>query len=102
MNKAALLTAIAALGFASAAVAQDIADTPNVMTRNVPAESVQGPNDSGTYLFDFATVSFGEQTVAEIDGTQFPRAAAASATGLMTSYAFDSAGDTGNNDFSPR
>ncbi len=102
MKKATIITAIAALGFASAAVAQDIVDTPNVMTRNVPAESVLGANDSGAYLFDFATVSFGEQIVTEIDVTLSPREAATSLTGLQTSYVFDGAADTGNNDFSPR
>ncbi len=100
--KYAVVTAIAALGFASAAVAQDIVDTPNVMTRNVPAESVLGPNDSGVTNYGFATVSFGEQVSIKIDANQFPRAAAASKTGLMTAYVFDGAADTGNNDFSAR
>ncbi|WP_319824985.1 hypothetical protein [Thalassovita sp.] len=100
--KYAVVTAIAALGFASAAVAQDIADTPNVMTRNVPAETVLGPRDSGALAYDFATVSFGEQVVAKIDSNLSPREAATSNSGVQTAYVFDGAADTGNNDFSAR
>jgi hypothetical protein len=92
--KYAIITAVAALGFAAPAIAQEVDGTATVMTRNAPAETVFGPSDSGRAL-DTVSVTFGEQIVQDLGITDAP-----SVSGLTTAYVFDGAADTGNNDFS--
>lgn len=92
--KYALITVIAAAGFAAPALAQDIDGTATVMTRNVPAETLFTPADSGLRL-DQVTVTYGEQIVQDLGITDTP-----AVSGLTTAYVFDGSVDTGNNDFS--
>lgn len=94
--KYALVTAIAAFGFAAPAVAQTVDGNPQVMTRNVPAETVFGPADSGRHFNDTVAVSFGEKFVVEM--RQFGNDTPARSE-FISAYVFDGAGDTGNNDF---
>ncbi|WP_420568650.1 hypothetical protein [Thalassovita sp.] len=91
--KIAIITAIAALGFAAPAVAQNVDGDAIVMTRNAPAEAVFGPADSGLNL-NSVSVTFGEQIVTDLGVSDTP-----SVNGVTTAYVFDGAGDTGNNDF---
>lgn len=92
--KFALITVIAAAGFAAPALAQDIDGTATVMTRDVPAESVFASADSVLRLND-VTITYGEQIVTDLGITDTP-----AVSGLTTAYVFDGAVDTGNNDFS--
>lgn len=92
--KYALIPAIAALGFASAAVAQNTYDTATVMARNVPAEQVVGPQEVPAFQGKVATETFGNEVELKLDSVLFPREAAQNPSGVITGYAFD--GATGN------
>ncbi|MGH1353664.1 MAG: hypothetical protein ACRBBS_01095 [Thalassovita sp.] len=91
--KYAIITAIAAFGFAAPAVAQDVDGTAIVMTRSVPVETVFGPADSGL-RFNDVNVTFGEQIVQDLGISDTP-----SINGVTTAYVFDGAADTSNIDF---
>lgn len=94
-----IITAIAALGFAAPAVAQSVDGAAQVMTRNVPAETVFGPADDGRHFDNAAVVSFGERIVVELD--QYANDTPARGD-LVTAYVFEGVGDQGFNDFNLR
>lgn len=91
--KTAIITAVAALGFAAPAFAENVDGDAIVMTRNAPAEAVFGPADSGLKLSS-VSVTFGEQIVQELNVSDSP-----AVNGSVTAYVFDGAAGTGNNDF---
>jgi hypothetical protein len=91
--KYAIITAIAAFGFAAPAVAQNVDGDAIVMTRSVPAETVFGPADSGE-RFNEVNVTFGAQIVQSLGITDTP-----AVSDLTTAYVFDGAAATGNIEF---
>lgn len=91
--KFALITTLAALGFASTAIAQDSYDTPTVMTRNVPVETVFGPQDSGAVLSEYATVTFGQTVELELSDAFNPNIDTGTHSDTIVAYAFGSSGN---------
>lgn len=86
--KYALITAIATLGFASGAVAQDTFVNDTVMTRNVSATSILSPRDAAQSKGGYVRVTIGEHLVENAGDLLNPREAAIAEDGTANSYVF--------------
>lgn len=101
--KYALVTAVAALSFASAAVAEQGYAKETIMTRNAPAESILHPRDEAIANSGFVSVTFGQKLMAEAGDVLNPREAAIAENGAVNSYVFGgSFADTVEGSFSYR
>lgn len=86
--KYALIASIAALGFASAAVAEDSYAKGTLMTRNVPAESILAPRDAAIARFGALSVTVGDQLSLEAADLLNPSEAAIAENGAVVAYNF--------------
>ncbi|MBA84480.1 hypothetical protein ACSSNL_10080 [Thalassobius sp. S69A] len=101
--KFALISAVAALGFASAAVAEQGYANDTIMTRSIPAESILHPRDEAIAKSGYVSVTYGQKLMAEAGDVLNPREGAIAENGAVNSYVFGgSFADTVEGNFSYR
>lgn len=86
--KYVLISAVAALGFASVATAESSYAPDTLMTRNVPAASVLAPRDYGMAKDGFVRVTVGQKLVEEADVALHPNELGQASDGTVNSYVF--------------
>ena len=94
--KYVLISAVAALGFASVATAESSFAPDMLMTRNVPAASVLLPRDYGIAKDGYVRVTVGQKMVEEADIALHPNELGQAPDGTVNSYVF--AGDKDMNE----